>query len=166
MCCFPEIRWRPKKKKRSSSIIEVFFCFFSRNQVKTIRKMSAPQLGLYSAGRCRIYSYWLALFRLIIIQRSNLDGETPKYRWEDAYPLHFKYCLQAPEWRYQPIHLWLFGLFGEIIKWKKTFYILGDININIIGTNHLSPQAEKYLETITSNGPFPSLQNLLGSRTN
>ena len=30
-------------------------------------------LGLYSAGICRIYSCWLALDRFII-QRSNLDG--------------------------------------------------------------------------------------------
>ena len=35
---------------------------------------------------------------------------------------------------------------------KKNFYNLGDININ--GTNQLSPQAEKYLQAITSNGAF------------
>ena len=34
---------------------------------------------------------------------------------------------------------------------KKKFYILGDINISIIGTNELSHQAEKYLQAITSN---------------
>ena len=45
--------------------------FFPRNQVKTKKK----KLRLYSAGICRIYSCWLALFRLII-QRSNLDGGT------------------------------------------------------------------------------------------
>ena len=58
-CFFPESRWRPKNKG------------LHRN------------LGLYSAGICRIYLCWLALFRLII-QRSNLDGGTPKSRWGDA----------------------------------------------------------------------------------
>ena len=37
---------------------------------------------------------------------------------------------------------------------KKIFYILGDININIVGTNQLSPRAEKYLQAITRNGAF------------
>ena len=37
---------------------------------------------------------------------------------------------------------------------KKTFNILGDINISIIVTNQLSPQAEKYLQAITTNGAF------------
>ena len=37
---------------------------------------------------------------------------------------------------------------------KRNFYIVGDININIIVTNQLSPQAEKYLQAITSNGAF------------
>ena len=37
---------------------------------------------------------------------------------------------------------------------KPNFYILGDINMN--GTNQLSlpPQAEKYLQAVTSNGAF------------
>ena len=37
---------------------------------------------------------------------------------------------------------------------KKNFSILGDKSINIIGTNQLFPQAEKYLQAITSNGAF------------
>ena len=37
---------------------------------------------------------------------------------------------------------------------KKNFYILGDITININGTNHLSLQAEKYLQAITRNGAY------------
>ena len=57
-CFFPEIRWRPKKGLHCN-------------------------LGLYSAGICRIYSCWLALLRLVI-QRSNLDGGTPKSWWGDA----------------------------------------------------------------------------------
>ena len=56
------IRWRPKKKG------------LYRN------------MGLYLAGIFRIYSCWLALFRLII-QRSNLDRGTHF----PASPLQFKY---------------------------------------------------------------------------
>ena len=37
---------------------------------------------------------------------------------------------------------------------KKTLYILGDENININATNQLFPQAENYLQAITSNGAF------------
>ena len=55
---FPLIRWRPKKG-------------LHRN------------LGQYSTGISRIYSCWLTLFRLII-QRSILNGRTPKSRWGDA----------------------------------------------------------------------------------
>ena len=36
---------------------------------------------------------------------------------------------------------------------KKNCF-LGGININIYGTNKLCPQAEKYLQAITSNGAF------------
>ena len=36
---------------------------------------------------------------------------------------------------------------------KKTFYILGDININIYG-NNLSIQAKNYINTIACNGPY------------
>ena len=35
---------------------------------------------------------------------------------------------------------------------KKMFYIIGDINIDINRTNQNSPQADKYMQVITSNG--------------
>ena len=41
--------------------------------MKTKKKGLQRNLGLHSAGICRIYSCWLALFHLII-QRSILDG--------------------------------------------------------------------------------------------
>ena len=56
--CVPEIKWKTKKSLHRKS-------------------------GLFSAGLCGIYSFWLAFFRLII-QRSNLNGGTPKSRWGDA----------------------------------------------------------------------------------
>ena len=37
---------------------------------------------------------------------------------------------------------------------KKTFYILGDMNININKTNQNYPQADRYMQAITSNGAF------------
>ena len=42
----------------------------------------------------------------------------------------------------------------EKLSNEKTLYILGDVNINIIATNQLYPNAEKYLQAITSNGAF------------
>ena len=42
-------------------------------------------LVLFSAKIGRIYSCWLALFRLII-QRSKFDVEMPNSRWGDASP--------------------------------------------------------------------------------
>ena len=59
-------------------------CFFPQNQVKTKKKRSLHgNLGLYSAGICRIYSWRLALDRFII-KHSNLIGWTSKSRWGDA----------------------------------------------------------------------------------
>ena len=37
---------------------------------------------------------------------------------------------------------------------KKRFYIIGDINIDINRTNQNSPQADRYMQVITSNGAF------------
>ena len=37
---------------------------------------------------------------------------------------------------------------------KKMFYIIGDINIDINKTNQNSPQADRYIQVITSNGEF------------
>ena len=68
-----------KIKKRSSPKIEES----GEDQKK---KGLHRNLGLYLAGIFRIYSWWLALFRLII-QRSNLDRGTHF----PASPLQFKY---------------------------------------------------------------------------
>ena len=37
---------------------------------------------------------------------------------------------------------------------KKMFYIIGDVNIDINRTNQNSPQADRYMQVITSNGAF------------
>ena len=37
---------------------------------------------------------------------------------------------------------------------KKRFYIIGNINIDINRTNQNSPQADRYMQVITSNGAF------------
>ena len=37
---------------------------------------------------------------------------------------------------------------------KKMFYIIGDINIDINRTNQNSPQADRYMQVITTNGAF------------
>ena len=37
---------------------------------------------------------------------------------------------------------------------KKMLYIIGDINIDINRTNQNSPQADRYMQVITSNGAF------------
>ena len=59
-CFFPEIRWRPKKKRS----LPKFNTIFARNLSDL---------------------FVLALFCLII-QRSNLDGWVSKSRWGDAKP--------------------------------------------------------------------------------
>ena len=59
-------------------------CFFREIRLaKDQKKGLHCNLGLYSAGIFRIYSYWLALDRFII-QRSNFDGWTSKSRWGEA----------------------------------------------------------------------------------
>ena len=42
---------------------------------------------------------------------------------------------------------------------KKMFYIIGDINIDINKTNQNSPQADRYMQVITSNGAFSLITN-------
>ena len=42
---------------------------------------------------------------------------------------------------------------GKLTSEKRTFYILGDININISESNS-GIQANNYINTITSNGAF------------
>ena len=56
---FPEIGWRPKKKVFAAN------CDHFRQEIS------------------RMFKSWLAIFPLVI-QRSNLDGRTPKSRWGDA----------------------------------------------------------------------------------
>ena len=60
------------QKKRSSPKIETFFSSKSGEDQKNGLRRS---FELYSAGICRIYSCWLAHFRLIM-QRSNVDRGT------------------------------------------------------------------------------------------
>ena len=62
-----------KKKKKRKKVFAVSW------SVSSSKSTFPRNLVLYSARICRIYSCWLALFRLII-QRSNLDGGTPKSR--------------------------------------------------------------------------------------
>ena len=114
---FPELKWGLKKKKEK--VFAENWSVFSWNQVKTKykKKRSSPQyqnLGLYSAGICRIYLCWMALDRFII-QRSNFDGWTSKSwwgdaksqwgyansRWGDATPLQFKYWTNWKSYREQ-----------------------------------------------------------------
>ena len=71
--------------------------FFPPKSGEDQKKGLHGNLGLSSAGICRIYSCWLAL-DCFIIQRSNLDGwmsksrwGNAKSRWGDAFPRQFKY---------------------------------------------------------------------------
>ena len=74
-CFSPKIRWRPKKKGLRRKLKCFFLEIKWRPKKKKKKKGLHRNLGLYSAGICRIYSCWLALDRFII-QRSNLDGRT------------------------------------------------------------------------------------------
>ena len=47
---------------------------------------------------------------------------------------------------------------------KKRFYIIDDINIDINRTNQNRPQADRYMQVITSNGAFSLKLNPPGSR--
>ena len=109
-CFFVKIRWRPKKKKRSSLTVEVFFLLnhFSR--------------GIW----CYIRPDFVGLFPLII-QRSNLIGGTPKSRWGDvnswygdaspSSPLQFKYCLVVqPTVRTKVISWWGYSNFILVVS--------------------------------------------------
>ena len=87
-CFLPKLGEDQKTKKK---------VFADSRSVSPPKSIFPRNLVLYSAVICRIYSCCLALFRRII-QRSNIDGETPKPRWGDAFPLQFKYC--------QPVFLW------------------------------------------------------------
>ena len=42
----------------------------------------------------------------------------------------------------------------KLVDEKKMFYIIGDINIDINRTNQTCPQADRYMQVITSNGAF------------
>ena len=37
---------------------------------------------------------------------------------------------------------------------KKMFYIIGNINIDVNNTNQNSPQVDRYMQVVTSNGAF------------
>ena len=76
---FPETRWR--QKKGLCRKLKYFFPEIKRKpKKKEKRKRLHRNLGLYSAGICRIYSCCLALDRSII-RRSSLDGWTSKFQW-------------------------------------------------------------------------------------
>ena len=70
--------------------------YFSQKSGEDQKKDLHRNLGLYSAGICRVYPCWLALFGLII-QRSNLDGgklTLDEGTRPPASPLQFKFWLQ------------------------------------------------------------------------
>ena len=71
------------KKKRSSPEIEVIF---PRNQVKTKKnnKGLRRNLRLFSSGNLQDLLVLPGAIFPLVIQRSALDGRTPKSRWGDA----------------------------------------------------------------------------------
>ena len=72
-----------KTKKKKKGLRQKLKCFSSKSGEDPKSEGLHRNWVLFSAKIGRIYSCWLALFRLII-QRSNFDGEMPNSRWGDA----------------------------------------------------------------------------------